>query len=310
MKKKEKNIIVIGALNMDLVIETERLAHLGETFPGNHFYTAPGGKGGNQAVAAARSNGGNCDVHMVGCIGDDLFGSQLTDLLEKDKVNSDNIVVVPDVSSGIAIIFILPNGENHVNPVYGANEFCDQNQLNSVQKLLNNSGVLLAQQEIPIQTTFQCLKLAKKKLVTTILDPAPNRVVPDDFYYYVDVITPNETEASYLSGTEINDLNDTENAAKIIKKKGPKSVVITLGSKGAWVLSDEFEGHVPPFKVDTVASVAAGDAFNGCLSSRLSQGFGFEESVRFASAGGAICASRSGSQTAMAYLREIETIMS
>ena len=310
MTKKDKDLIVLGALNMDLVIETERLALSGETFPGNYFYTAPGGKGGNQAVAAVRSNGGNCDVHMVGCIGDDLFGSQLTVFLEKDKVNSENIVVVPGVSSGIAIIFILPNGENHVNPVYGANDFCDKNQLNSVQKLLKNSGVLLVQQEIPIQTTFQSLKLAKKNLVKTILDPAPNRIVPDDFYYYVDVITPNETEALYLSGIEINDLNDAEKAAKIIQKKGPKSVVITLASKGVWVLSDQFEGHVQPFKVDTVASVAAGDAFNGCLSSRLLQGFGFEESVRFACAGGAICASRSVSQTAMAFLEEIETIMS
>ena len=305
----DKNIVVLGALNMDLNIHTNRVPEVGETFEGDSFYTNPGGKAGNQAVSAIRSSKSDKEIYLISSIGDDIVGKDLISYLREQRINVENIEVKKSVSSGIAIIILLPDGQNSVNPVYGANEIFNQKQIDSIKKLSKSSSILLAQQEIPLDVTFQSLKIAKDNNMITILDPSPNKIVPENFYDYVDIITPNEIEAEYLSGISITSLEDAKKSSEYISSLGPKNVIITLDDRGSWLHSEDFIGHIKSYKVNVVASVAAGDAFNGALASSLSTGSSLVTSVKFASAAAALSVSRKGSQESMPDLFEIREIL-
>tara|TARA_Y100000590_G_scaffold462943_1_gene628403 strand:- start:19094 stop:20044 length:951 start_codon:yes stop_codon:yes gene_type:complete len=305
----DKNIVVLGALNMDLNIHTNRVPEVGETFEGDSFYTNPGGKAGNQAVSAIKSSKSDKKVYLISSIGDDIFGKDLISYLGKQRINVENIEVKKSVSSGIAIIVLLPDGQNSVNAVYGANTIFSQKQINSIKKLSKYSSILLTQQEIPLDVTFQGLKIAKDNNMITILDPSPNKILPENFYDYVDIITPNEIEAEYLSGISITSLEDAKRSAQYISSLGPKNVIITLADKGTWVQSEDFVGHIKSYEVNVLASVAAGDAFNGALASSLSTGSSLFSSVKFASAAAALSVSRKGAQESMPYLHEIQELM-
>ena len=305
----DKNIVVLGALNMDLNIHTNRVPEVGETFEGDSFYTNPGGKAGNQAVSAIKSSKSDKKVYLISSIGDDIFGKDLISYLGKQRINVENIEVKKSVSSGIAIIVLLPDGQNSVNAVYGANTIFSQKQINSIKKLSKYSSILLTQQEIPLDVTFQGLKIAKDNNMITILDPSPNKILPENFYDYVDIITPNEIEAEYLSGISITSLEEAKKSAEYISSLGPKNVIITLADKGSWVQSEDFVGHIKSYEVNVLASVAAGDAFNGALASSLSRGSSLFSSVKFASAAAALSVSRKGAQESMPYLHEIQELM-
>ena len=305
----DKNIVVLGALNMDLNIHTNRVPEVGETFEGDSFYTNPGGKAGNQAVSAIKSSKSDKKVYLISSIGDDIFGKDLISYLGKQRINVENIEVKKSVSSGIAIITLLPDGQNSVNAVYGANRTFNKKQINSIKKLSKTSSILLTQQEIPLDVTFQGLKIAKDNNMITILDPSPNKIIPEKFYDYVDIITPNEIEAEYLSGISITSLEEAKKSAEYISSLGPKNVIITLADKGSWVQSEDFVGHIKSYEVNVLASVAAGDAFNGALASSLSTGSSLFSSVKFASAAAALSVSRKGAQESMPYLHEIQELM-
>ena len=305
----DKNIVVLGALNMDLNIHTNRVPEVGETFEGDSFYTNPGGKAGNQAVSAIKSSKLDKKVYLISSIGDDIFGKDLISYLSDQRINAENIEVKKSVSSGIAIITLLPDGQNSVNAVYGANRTFNKKQINSIKKLSKTSSILLTQQEIPLDVTFQGLKIAKDNNMITILDPSPNKIIPEKFYDYVDIITPNEIEAEYLSGISINSIEDAKKSAEYISSLGPKNVIITLADKGSWVQSEDFVGHIKSYEVNVLASVAAGDAFNGALASSLSTGSSLFSSVKFASAAAALSVSRKGAQESMPYLHEIQELM-
>jgi len=294
---------------MDLIVETPRLAGPGETTEGTRFYTTPGGKGGNQAVAAARIAESPGSVKMVGRIGDDGFGEQMGQFLKNEGIDISLLRKTHGIASGIAAIFILPDGENHVNPVYGANALCDQQQSLDVAGMLSTTGVLLCQQEIPLPATKAAIDAASKAGVVVVLDPAPVREVPEGFYDSVTVLTPSQGEASAMSGIDVTDAVSARSAAVAIRNMGTETVIVTLGDQGAWVESRGVSELLDPFIVPVVASVAAGDAFNGGLGVGIASGMDLLDAASLGMASGAICVSRDGAQEAMGSKTEVSALM-
>ena len=310
MLRRDRNkIVVFGALNMDLIVETPRPAGPGETAEGTRFYTAPGGKGGNQAVAASRLADGVDRVLMVGRIGNDVFGGELRSYLEKQRVNTKYVQTDMGQSSGVAVIFVEPDGENYVNPVYGANARCDDWQYGDAKEAMKRAAVLLVQQEIPLAPTLDAMQAAREMGVTVVLDPAPARDLPDGFLDNVDILTPNQLEAEALAGHPVSNTADAAMAARRIRAMGVPTVIVTLGEQGAYVDSDEYSGQVPAFETPVVASVAAGDAFNGALGYALCEGMPLRDAVTFGSAAAAVSVSRHGSQESMATREEVDAML-
>jgi ribokinase len=304
-----KDVIVLGGLNMDLIVDTPRLAGPGETAEGTRFYTTPGGKGGNQAVAAARLAQSPGSVKMVGRIGDDGFGEEMAEFLRNEGIDTSLLRRTENIASGIAVIFILPDGENHVNPVYGANALCDVQQSDAVAGALATAGVLLCQQEVPLPATLASVEAAARAGVMVVLDPAPVREVPDGFYDAVTVLTPNQGEASSMAGVDVIDAASARSAAVKIRNSGIETVIITLGDQGAWVESDGVSELLDPYKVEVVATVAAGDAFNGGFGVGMASGMNLLDAAKFGMASGALCVTRDGAQEAMASRAEVDALL-
>ncbi|MBT4125526.1 MAG: ribokinase [Chloroflexi bacterium] len=304
-----KDVIVLGGLNMDLIVDTPRLAGPGETAEGTRFYTTPGGKGGNQAVAAARLAQSPGSVKMVGRIGDDSFGEEMAQFMRNEGIDTSLLRRTENIASGIAVIFILPDGENHVNPVYGANALCDSQQSGDVINALSSAGVLLCQQEVPLPSTKASIDAAAKAGITVVLDPAPVREVPDGFYKSVSILTPNQGEASSMANIDVIDAKSAKKAAISIRDTGIETVIVTLGDQGAWVESNGISELLDPYKVDVVATVAAGDAFNGGLGVGIASGMDLLDAARLGMASGALCVGRDGAQEAMGTRAEAEALL-
>jgi ribokinase len=304
-----KDVIVLGGLNMDLIVDTPRVAGPGETTEGSRFYTTPGGKGGNQAVAAARLAQSPGSVKMVGRIGDDSFGEEMAEFMRNEGIDTSLLRRTENIASGIAVIFILPDGENHVNAVYGANALCDTQQSSDVNGALSNAAVLLCQQEVPLPATKASIDAAAKAGVMVVLDPAPVREIPDGFYDSVTVLTPNQGEASAMAGLEVVDSKSARLAAVKIRNTGIETVIVTLGDQGAWVESDGVSELLDPYKVDVVATVAAGDAFNGGFGVGIASGMGLLDAARLGMASGAVCVTRDGAQESMGSRAEAEALL-
>ena len=314
----QRSTVVFGSLNMDLVVETERPAKPGETFVGKRFYTAPGGKGANQAVAAARfsreTRAGGPRVAMIGAVGDDAFGEQLVGFMHKEGIDASFVSIKTGVSSGIAVIFTDDDGENYVNPVYGANNLCGDAEVAAFKYMAESGrvGTLLVQQETPLAPTLQAIRIAQAFGIPVVLDPAPARShqsIPAGFYAGVDVITPNETEAEALSGVSINSYAFAECAARRIKSElRPRNVVVTMGGNGALALIDEDALILEPHEVNVVSSVAAGDAFAGVLGQALAEGIALPDALELGMAAGAACVTKPGAQEAMPTRAEVFAI--
>ena len=301
------SISVLGALNMDLIMNLERPAKPGETVVGDKYYTAPGGKGGNQAVAAARVSNTE-SVNFIGFTWNDNYGSELINYLDNEGILTNEIKIDSKLHSGIAIIFTTHDGENHVNAVYGANEKKDLSLVEAFKNNIDQSKILITQNELDEEITRACMELANEKGIPVILDPAPYRQnLNFDYYKMADIITPNETEAEYMTGIKISNLNDAKDAASILIAKGIKGCIITLGENGALYKSDdEQEIFYEPHKVDKVrASVAAGDAFTGILGASIASGISLDKSIKYAIVGSAISVTRYGAQESMPEYEEI-----
>ena len=295
---------------MDLIVDTPRLAGPGETAEGTRFYTTPGGKGGNQAVAAARLAQSPGSVKMVGRIGDDRFGEEMAQFMREEGIDTSLLRRTENIASGIAAIFILPDGENHVNPVYGANALCDSQQSDDVRDALKYAGVLLCQQEVPLTATKAAIDEAAKAGIPVVLDPAPVREVPARFYDSVTVLTPNQGEASSMANIDVIDEISAKKAAIAIRNTGIETAIVTLGDQGAWVESDGISELLTPYKVPVVATVAAGDAFNGGLGVGIASGMSLLDAARLGMASGALCVGRAGAQVAMGTRDEAEALLS
>ena len=300
------DVAVLGGLNMDLVVETPRPAGPGETREGSRFYETPGGKGGNQAVAAARLLGEGGPVFLVGRVGPDRYGDELIASLQAAGVDTRYVRRDPARSSGVAVILIDAQGENYVNAVYGANDYCDRQQVADTREALKEATVLLVQQEIPLAVTLQAMQEARKAGATVILDPAPTRSpLPEGFLSACDVVTPNEHEAADLCGFPIESADSARRAARQLRDEGAPAVIVTLGQAGAWVEGDNVSELVPAPGVRAVATVGAGDAFNGGLAAGLAMELGLMEAVRLGVAAVALCVTKEGAQEAMPTLAEV-----
>ncbi len=303
-----KSIVVVGSINLDLVATAPRIPVAGETVAGLSFQTFPGGKGANQAVAAARLGG---SVTMMGKLGTDIFGAQLRASLEESKVNTGAIEAVPG-SSGVALIVTDAKGENAITVVAGANAHLSPVDLDKHIDLLRSAGVLLTQLEIPLETVEYLAAIALRERIPLILDPAPARPLPPSLLKCVDWLTPNETESSFLLGRTPEELTEAglEDAANTLLALGSRNVVLKLGKRGCYVaLMDGTRKLLPAHSVRAVDTTAAGDAFNGAFAVALLNGQDPLSSASWASAVAAISVTRPGAQSSMPTLAEVDRFL-
>lgn len=298
-----KNIVVVGSSNTDMIIKSEKIPKPGETVIGGKFYKAAGGKGANQAVAAARAGG---EVTLISCVGDDVFGSEAISGLEKDGINIEYVKMDPEEASGIALIFIDGAGENSISVASGANLKLNESDIESAKMRISGADVLLMQLEIPIKTVEAASIIGKSAGAQVILNPAPAQPLRDELLKNVTVLTPNESEAELLTGIEVNDENDAEKASEILLEKGVETVIITLGSKGAFLNTKEESTLIRGFKVDAVDTTAAGDVFNGALAVAIAEGKELKPAILFANAAAAYSVTRIGAQPSAPKREEIE----
>ncbi len=291
------SIIVFGSINIDLVATAPRLPLPGETLLGEDFFKVPGGKGANQAVALTRLG---IPTEMIGRVGANSFGAELIENLQNSGVQTDNILVDETVSSGVAIITVAHSGENQIVVIPGANGQVNQEDVERLSQLLPESSALLLQLEIPISTVVAAAKAAHKAQVKVILDPAPAQSdLPDELYPLVDILTPNEIEAGQLVGFAVSDPESAAKAAAVLLHRGVKCAIIKLGAKGVFCANATESFFVPAFAVNTVDTVAAGDAFNGGLAAALYEGLSLHQAVIWGAAAGALATTKPGGQTSL-----------
>jgi ribokinase len=297
-------IVVLGSLNMDLVVQAKRLPVGGETILGEAFHEIAGGKGANQAVAMARLG---ASVKMIGRVGKDGFGNTLMSTLNKDGIDTTGIKTIDGISTGVALITLQSSGENSIIVVPGANGKLMPEDLEEVKEDIMQAETFVTQLETPIQTVKAALKIAKKGGAFTILNPAPAQFLDQEILENVDLLTPNETELALLSGLPTTNLEEVTLAAKALMKQGVKTLVVTLGSEGALYLN--VAGAVvkqDAFKVVPVDTTAAGDSFTGGLAVALTNDKAIEEALVFASQVGALTVQKLGAQSSLPYLAEVE----
>ena len=291
---------------MDLVTFAPRFPRPGETVVGSRFLTYAGGKGANQAVAAARMGARSA---MVGRVGGDIFGPQLLEGLAAAGVDISGIGVNPEESSGIAVIGVDETAQNCITQVLGANDTCGPEQGQAVKRLLSGAAALLLQLETSIELSLEVAWEAGSLGVAVILDPGPVRPVPDELLGLCNVITPNETEAQALVGFPVTGPESAAKAAAALLRRGVGTAVIKLGTQGAYFANNEVHGMVSPFDVAAVDSVAAGDAFNGALAVSLAEGKDLEKSVTIACAAGALAVTQTGAQDSMPERKMVEELV-
>ena len=298
-----KRIVVIGSCNTDMVINMERLPLPGETLLGGKFFMNPGGKGANQAVAAARLGG---KVTFIAKVGNDPFGIRSIDQYKAEGIGTKHILVDKEQPSGVALILVDAHGKNSIAVASGANAHLMPEDIDRAQKAVEEGDILLMQLETPIETVEHAAQIAKQASRKVILNPAPAHPLPESLLRCLYMLIANETEAEYISGTQITDMDSVARAADIICHKGVENVVITLGSKGAFIKEKGTYHQVPALKVKAVDATAAGDTFCGAVCVALAEGKGITEAVEFACRAAAVTVTRMGAQSSLPYRKEVE----
>jgi ribokinase len=298
MNPAGKPIVVIGSINMDLVCATGRIPRPGETVIGGDLRTIPGGKGANQAVAAARLGG---NVHFVGRVGSDDYGKKLLDGLRSNGVNTDHVGITPDTASGCALILVDKKGQNSIVVSPGANHKVTPADVDAAAELIRSAAAVVMQLEIPLDTVQYAIKLCRRLGVFTILDPAP--VPPRGLsagMFNVDIISPNESETDALLGRKPTENADPEQSGNDLLARGARTAVLKLGARGAMIVGSDGQARaVPPFKVEPTDTTAAGDAFTGALAVGLAEGMSLAAATRLANATGALCCTTFGAQPSL-----------
>lgn len=293
-------IVVVGSTNMDYVLKTNELPKLGETLSAMSFNTVFGGKGANQAVAAARLG---AEVTMIAAVGDDSIGEQLKDNLAKESINVEGVNVV-EGPSGVAMITVADNGDNTIVVYPGANGKIDEKWLEANEALIMSADCILVQLEIPINVVMKAVKIASDNNVKVIFNPAPAKEFPNDIFKYVDIITPNETELKKISGKE-----DIKEGAMELIERGANSVVVTLGEQGSMYIDKDNTISAGSFTVKSIDSTAAGDAFNAALGIKLIESDDIEDGLKYSNAVGALVTTKLGAQTSLPFKNEVETFI-
>ena len=297
------SLVVVGSSNTDMVIKTHHLPVPGETILGGNFFMNPGGKGANQAVAAQRLGG---KVTLICKTGNDIFGSQSVKGFMEEGINTNFIITDAENPSGVALITVDKNGENCIVVASGANATLNPANLTNCMDTLYDASIILMQLEIPLETVNFVADTAKSSGIKVILNPAPACELSPELLKNIWMITPNEKEAEMLCGIVVTDESSALQAAKIIMEKGVEIVIITLGSKGAFVATKEINQLVAAPKVDAVDTTAAGDVFNGALAVALLENMPLLDAVAFACNAAAISVTRMGAQASAPYRKEIE----
>jgi ribokinase len=288
-------IVVFGSMNMDLVVRVARAPRGGETLQGHTFFTNPGGKGANQAVACARQG---ARVAMVGCVGDDDFGKTLRKALAEDKIAVTDVRAV-EASTGVAVVMVDDEGENRITIVPGANEL-----LKADPEVLAGQYLLL-QCEVPMPEVVLAARIMRGKGATVVMNPAPVCQLPDELWSLVDIIVMNEIEASELAGVPVDDAPSAALAATLIRKRGPSTSIVTLGSQGVVIADDAGCRHFPALEVNVVDTTAAGDTFIGALCAARAAGQTMDAAVLRGIQAATICVTRAGAQASIPYLHEL-----
>lgn len=304
IREEKSRILVVGSANTDMVISAEHFPLPGETMMGHGFMTNHGGKGANQAVAAARLEG---NTAFIGKVGDDQFGLSTIEMMKGEGIDVSGLTVTSEQASGVALITTVPSGENSIIVDSGANGLLRPEDITNAEKLFEDAGIVLMQLETPIDTLTEAAAMAKKHGAYVVLNPAPapKEPLPVELLKNVDLLIPNETEAAYISGVNIAGDEDLPAAMNEIQKLGVKDVIITVGSRGVCARIDGEMVTVPAFKVKAIDTTAAGDTFCGALCVALSNGKPLVEAIRFGCKASSISVTRRGAQMSMPRLEEI-----
>jgi ribokinase len=292
----QPRIVVIGSANTDMVVKAPRIPGPGETVLGGRFVMAAGGKGANQAVAAARLG---AHVTMVACLGQDVFGRQTKENLTRDGIDTSHLIWDGQAPSGIALIMLSEEGENSIAVAPGANAELTPADVERAEEAIRHADVLLLQLEVPLAAVRRGIELARRHRVRVILNPAPAAPVPGELLAQVDLLTPNEHEAALLTGVRAEGAEGAERAARALLARGVRVLVMTLGSRGALIATPEGMDLVPAFRVEPVDTTGAGDAFNGALATVWGRGEPLREAVRYANAAAALATTVMGAQPSL-----------
>jgi len=297
-------VVVVGSLNMDLVARAQRLPRAGETLPGEAFFTAPGGKGANQAVAVARLGG---SVAMVGNVGDDAYGQQLRKALEREGVDCQAVSVCEGVSSGVALITVDAASQNCIVIIPGGNGLLTPQLVQRFDKLLQAADVIICQLEVPAETVAWALARGHELGKRVILNPAPaTGPLPSTWFGHIDYLTPNESEAEALTGITVTDQGSALRAGERLLQLGAGKVIITLGAQGALLVTAQGHQHFPAPVVQPVDTTAAGDTFVGGFAAALVRGLEEGEAIAFGQRAAALSVTRVGAQPSIPYLSELQ----
>lgn len=303
---KNAKLAVLGSINADHILTLAHFPRPGETVIGKQYNIAFGGKGANQAVAAGRAG---ADIAFIACVGDDDTGDRIRQQLDQDKIDITPVETIPDVATGVAMIFVNREGENTIGIYSGANAALTPERVLGHQQVIADAAALLMQLESPVESVFAAAQMAKAHQTRVILNPAPASHLDDALLALVDIITPNETEAEILTGIAVKSDEDAARAADALHDKGIHTVLITLGRRGVW-LSERGSGQrIPGFNVKAVDTIAAGDTFNGAFITAQLEGKSLHEAVRFAHAAAAIAVTRHGAQPSVPWRAEIDDFL-
>lgn len=302
----QAKVVVVGSTNVDMVVKCPSIPRPGETVLGGEFTMVPGGKGANQAVAAARMGGA---VTFVAKIGSDAFGTQAVDGFRAEGIDTAFILRDSDVAHGVALILVDEGGENAIAVAPGANSRLSPADVIAAEAAFAACDVVLLQLEVPLATVHAAASLAKKHGKTLILNPAPYLAVPDNLLSLVDILTPNETEAEMLLGGGEAGLGGIAGTAEELLRRGVGCIIVTLGREGVFVVTPETQYHVAGRRMKAVDTTAAGDAFSGALAVGIGEGMEFGEAVRYAVAASALSVTRLGAQSSLPSRAEVEALL-
>jgi ribokinase len=286
-------LVVIGSSNTDMILQVPRIPLPGETILGGQFQTAPGGKGANQAVSAARAG---ADVSLLACVGDDAFGREALAGFAADGIDCEHVIVDPTAPSGVAQIFVAADGENSIGVASGANACLTPAHIEQSASAIEASNTVLLQLEIPLETVMRAAEIGAAADCRVILNPAPAQELPMELYPLLDIISPNETEAELLTGIAVKDESSAAVAAAKLHDRGVDTVLITLGAVGVFLSAKASSKIVPAHVVDVVDTTAAGDVFNGNLAAALCRDLQLEDALAYAQAAAALSVQCLGAQ--------------
>jgi ribokinase len=304
--RSKPRVTIVGSYNTDLAVRTPRMPAKGETILGGPFFSGPGGKGANQAVAAARLG---AEVTMVAKLGNDLFGDQAVANFQQENIQTDYVFRTEASHTGVAFIIVDDTGENMIVVASGTNHLLTPDDIDRAHHAIVNADVVLFQLESPIETVYHGMQVAHEAGVTVLLNPAPGRALNPATLSLVDILTPNQTEAEIITGLPVSTPQQALIAAETLLTYGVKIAILTLGSDGALITTPENHRVVSAYKVNVVDTTGAGDAFNGALAVAVAEGQSLEEAVDFANAAAALQVTKVGTASAMPTRNEVEVLL-